>query len=405
MSASKNIMKFPKKSRYKPETADVFVPMEEGGADWLRALRKSGFDELKEQGLPTPKLERWKYTNLLPLVKNFGAELGASDVVYEDPDKLVQNMGVLFEDAPRWLIDVLSQAPVRDDMALWHLCNAYIRDGVVIDVPAGEIVDKPVEITITGHDGAFFVPRTVFRLGEGAELTVIEFHKGEGRYWNNRVTNVIVGPNARMRHYRIQENSADAVYTQNTHVQIERDGTYEGFTLAAGAALSRNQIHAELSGSNATCDVSGINILRGSQHGDTTLEIEHKAPHCTSHQFIRSVLGDQAHGVFQGKVYVSRGADKTDADQLSNALLLSEGAEMDTKPELEIYAEDVKCSHGATTGKLEDESLFYLRSRGVPEDQARALLIEAFVDEVADKLGDEAVREIVRKRVEIWLKK
>jgi Fe-S cluster assembly protein SufD len=309
--------------------------------------------------------------------------------------------------APDWMIELQCADPVDDerfgDMALWHLCNAHLRDGIAVDVPAGRIVDKPVEVTLSGHDGAFFVPRTAFRLGEGSTLTVIEYHRGEGRYWNNRLTQAIVGPGARVRHYRIQENSDKAVYTQNTHIRVERGGSYEGFTLSAGALLSRNQIHVDLEGEGAEGRVFGVNLVRGDRHSDTTATISHKAPRCTSEQFMRTILKDRAHGVFQGRVHVHPDAQKTDARQLSNALILSEGAEMDTKPELEIYADDVKCSHGATSGRLDDDALFYMRSRGVPDDVARSLLLSAFVGDVVDRLGDKTIQAIVRGKIEAWL--
>lgn len=406
-STAENIMQFPEKSRYKPETAEAFDALSGDAPQWVQELRQRGLEQVKRMGLPTPKLERWKYTNLIPHVRDFGTALGGADVVYNDPDNLVQKLGEVIENAPEWLMELMSADPAAEDryhdMALWHLCNAYLRDGLVIDVPEGKIANKPVEITIKGHDNNFFVPRTVFRLGAGAELTIIEHHTGEGRYWNNYLTQIIVGPNAKLRHYRIQENSLEAVYTQNTQVRVERDGLYEGFTLCEGDAMNRNQFHGVLVDENATCNIFGINTLRGNQHSDTTAEIEHQAPHCNSRQFIRSVLDDQARGVFQGKVYVHEGADKTDGTQMSNALLMAEGAEMDTKPELEIYADDVQCAHGATTGKLEDEPLFYLRSRGLPEQEARMLLVEAFVGEVVDNLGDEAVRDMVYQKVQKWL--
>ncbi len=408
-------MEFPEKSRYKPETAQALLdlfrrsPELQEPPSWLKTLRYGALTALEQEGLPTPLLERWKYTNLAPHIKGFGQKLDAAPLVYNGPDKFVKNLREILSDPPDWLASLLSE---RDegafryrDMMLWDMGNLFLRDGLVVDIPVDNSVDKPVEITVSGSDSGFYAPRLVIRLGRGSDLTVIERLTGEGRFWNNCVTQIQVGENARLRHYRIQDSGDTSVFTGNTHVQVERDGTYEAFTLTAGAALSRNQIHAELRGSNAVCNFYGINLLSGGQHGDTTAEIEHEAPHCRSNQFIRSVMSGRAHGVFQGKVHVHRAGQKTDAYQLSNALLLSEGAEMDTKPELEIYADDVKCSHGATTGRLEDEPLFYLRSRGLSEAEARSLLIGAFVGEVVDKLEDEVVKILVQKRIQTWLDK
>lgn len=382
---------------------DTFLS-ENPSAAWVQALRKLGAAEFAKTGLPTKKWERWKYTDLPAAVRGFGDKLSPTDVVYKDPDNLVRRfVDVYAEGAPQWLIDLQSSAPPNSDMALWHLCNAYLRDGLMADIPAGNSVDNPVEVVMTGHDGAFFVPRTAFRLGEGAQFTLIEHHKGDGRFWNNRLTQVIVGKGATMRHYRIQDYSTDAVYTQNLSVKIEAGGTYEACTLGMGCHLRRNQIHAVLAGEGASCNLFGINLLRGDQHGDTTITVEHAVPNCTSRQEMRSIVADRAHGVFQGKILVRPDAIKTDGYQMSRALLMSEGAEMDTKPELEIYADDVKCSHGATTGQVDDEALFYLRSRGVPLDQARMLLVSAFVDELVDKLGNEGVKTLMRERVASWM--
>lgn len=410
---TKKVTEFPRKSFYDSETVKSFLELfrefEENHAvqAWFDEARMSAVTSLAMKGLPTPKLERWKYTNLLPVVRDFGTELAVSDIAYKDPDAVVQKLTDVLKDAPKWIQKLLNAKPVSQDrygdMMLWDLCNAFLRDGLVVDVPDGQICDHPLEIDVRGHNGTFFVPRMAFRLGKNAELTIIERHTGEGRYWNNSLMQIQLGPGARLRHYRIQENPPDAVYTQNTHVQLERDATYDAFVLTAGAGLSRNQITAELQEQNASCTLNGVNMLSGKQHADTTAEIVHVAPHCRSSQFFRSVLDDQAHGVFQGKVRVEKGADDTDGYQLCNALLLSEGAEMDTKPELEIYADDVKCSHGATNGQLDEDALFYLRSRGIGEDQARALLVEAFLGEVVEQISDEAFRNICADKVTQWL--
>ena len=412
--AARKIAATPAPYRYKPETAEALLALYQnymGAHDlpvWLKDLGYSALTTLETQGLPTPKLERWKYTNLVSAVKSLlGNGLGAANIEVENGDKFVQKLGGALSEAPEWLVALLSAEPAGGtqyhDMALWALSNVFLRDGVVVDIPAGTVVDKPVIFSFGDHGENFVTPRSVMRIGEGVEVTIIEHHNGQNACWNNALTQIIVGKNAKLRHYRIQDTGGGVVQSDSTHVQIERDGNYEAFTLTLGAKLSRNQIHAELLGENANCDLNGINLLRGMQHGDTTITIEHKAPHCTSNQFYRNVLDEQAKGVFQGKVHVHKIAQKTDGYQLSNTILLSEAAEMDTKPELEIYADDVKCSHGATTGQLDDEPLFYLRSRGLTEMAAKALLIEAFTNEVLDKLADEPFRVLAHAKCEGWL--
>ncbi len=262
-----------------------------------------------------------------------------------------------------------------------------------------------MEILWTGKDGILQEPVLKVTLEEGSNLTLVERHEGSGAYWKNMVTEIIVGPNAQFNHIRVQNDGQHAVHTNMVRVTVERDGTYNGFALNVGGKLMRHEMHAILNGPNIVCSFNGLNLVQGVQHTDTTILMEHKAPHCRSNQFYRSVLDDASRCVFQGKVHVHKIAQKTDGYQLSNAILLSDKAEMDTKPELEIYADDVKCSHGATTGQLDEEPLFYLRSRGLTDAQARLLLMDAFVDEVVDKIEDENFKAIVKTQAETWLHK
>ncbi|MBL4804219.1 MAG: Fe-S cluster assembly protein SufD [Alphaproteobacteria bacterium] len=309
---------------------------------------------LSIDNLPTPKVEEWKYTNL-------GRALPANLGVAEQPEE------------------------------------------IVIHKNRGEVCEQPEEIVLKAVDGQHTQPRLKITLEEGAQLTLIERHEGEGAYWKNMVTEIEVGPNANLQHVRLQNDDKDAVQTDLVHIKTDKDAVYNGFTLNMGGKLTRHEIHAEIAGENAEVSFNGINMLGGEQHGDTTILIEHQAPHCQSNQFYRTLLDDTAHGVFQGKVHVHQAAQKTDGYQLSNALLLSPDAEMDTKPELEIYADDVKCSHGATTGQLDEDPLFYLRQRGLSEKQARMLLIQAFADEVIEKVENETLREEILEATHTWL--
>lgn len=308
---------------------------------------------ISPDNIPTIRQEEWKYTNLLKAV----------------PDNLTRSEG---------------------------------DKEIVIHKNRGKTGGEVEDILFTGRDGMLHSPVLKVVLEEGAELTLIERHEGYGSYWKNVAVDIELGANATLCHYRIIED--EGVVTIHTNITQENGSSYNGFYIMQNSKLVRNEVHARLVGKGAECDLNGLNLLNGKQHGDTTIVVEHKAPHCRSSQFFRSVLDDEARGVFQGKVHVHKDAQKTDGYQLSNALLLSEGAEMDAKPELEIYADDVKCSHGATCGQLDDEPLFYLRSRGLSEAEARMLLIQAFVDEVADKISDEAMRASIKERAEIWLR-
>jgi Fe-S cluster assembly protein SufD len=260
------------------------------------------------------------------------------------------------------------------------------------------------EVVWIGKDGAHHQPRLKIVLEDGAQATVIERHDGEGVYWKNMGTEIVLGENSWLNHIRVQNDSIGSVHTDMAHITMERDAQLNCFSLNIGAKLSRHDVHVAINGSGAQCKLSGVNLLKGSQHGDNTILIEHVAPNSSSNQFYRSVLDNQSHGVFQGKIHVHREAQKTDGYQLANTILLSQGARMNTKPELEIYAQDVKCSHGTTTGQLDEEPMFYLRSRGLSESQARVLLIQAFVDEVIDRINNVSTRNQIKETAKQWLK-
>lgn len=311
---------------------------------------------LDQTNLPTPKAETWKYTNL-------SRALGET------------------------LLSASASAP----------------DEKVIHITCGQKSEQPVDILWTAQHNQHTRPRLTINLEEGAELTLIERHTGEGAYWKNIVTEIKLGQNARLNHIRIQEDSLDGIQTNIVKIHMEKDSFLNSFSLNLGGKLTRHEIHPVLQGPNIECSLNGINLLGGKQHGDTTILMEHAAPHCKSNQFYRTILAEEARGVFQGKVHVHQIAQKTDGYQLSNTLLLSPRAEMDTKPELEIYADDVKCSHGATTGQLDEEPLFYLRTRGLTDAEARMLLIEAFANEVVDKIHDETMQATIKDKVRQWL--
>ena len=313
---------------------------------------------LDKDALPTPKDEQWKYTNL-------GRALGEG------------------------LLKVQPLAPQQ----------------ILVHKTGGESSKKPETIVWKGEGGNHYQPRLEIVLEDGVQATIIEFHEGEGAYWKNMSTDIILGANARLDHIRVQRDSVNAVQTNMMQISMERDAYINSFSINMGGKLTRHDIHAVFNGARAQCYLNGVNLLRGQQHGDTTIMVEHVAPHCMSNQFYRSLLDDQSHGVFQGKVYVHRGAQKTDGYQLANTILLSPTAEMNTKPELEIYAEDVKCSHGTTIGALDEEPLFYLRSRGLNEAQARMLLVQAFLDEAINKIADYSMQARIKNMAEEWLKK
>jgi Fe-S cluster assembly protein SufD len=237
-----------------------------------------------------------------------------------------------------------------------------------------------------------FHPRHALRLGAGAALTLFEVSLGEGAYLHNTVLEFSVGEAATLAHLRLQDESRAAFHVSTVYADVAARATYDSFLLALGARLARAEVHARLGGEGASAHLNAAQLLDGSQHADFTTVVTHDAPGCASRQTVKNVLAGRSRGVFQGKIAVARGAQKTDGYQMNQALLLSPDAEVDSKPELEIFADDVKCSHGATVGELDAEQLFYLRSRGIPQVEARAILVRAFLAEALDLVAHAPAR-------------
>lgn len=329
--------------------------------------------------IPLVSSERWKFTDLYKVLKKKSLT----------PSVMGWGQGV---------VPLSPHAPGCNqygDTSLWDLNAAQTQDI--------KFISASTDVDIRAAEGQMLSPRIIIHVKAGETITVNEFLGGAGSYWKNIVVQVHVEPGGHVYHHRIITESAQGVTTIFTHVVLERDARYDAVSVMMGAGLVRNQIHAEIKGSGGQCTLNGVHLLAGEQHGDTTITIEHQAPHTQSHQTYKNVLTGSARGVFQGKVHVHQAAQKTDGYQLSNTLMLSPYAEMDTKPELEIYADDVKCSHGATTGKLDEAALFYLRARGIPLASARSLLTMAFVSEVVDRIPSEDLRQSLLSDISKWL--
>ncbi len=266
------------------------------------------------------------------------------------------------------------------------------------------LITAPIELLfLTNVDAPKeFATKLHIELGANGRLTLIERHEFSVAASHVIETNITLHPQAKLVHGKIVQGGS-AVHLAQTSVQIAEGAYYDNFALLKGGRLVRNEIDARLTGKLAQCTLNGAILLRGREHADTTTRITHAAPHGTSRQVYKSVIADQARGVFQGKIVVEEGAQKTDGHQLSRALLLSDQAEMDAKPELQIYADDVKCSHGSTVGDLDEQALFYLRARGLDETEARALLIEGFIGEILDEIHVPEWRDTCRTEVEGWL--
>lgn len=411
------------------------------GADlgWLRHRRRAAAARFERLGFPTTKDEAWKYTSLTPLCERpftaAGQATSGSDSVSKAnlpqmraplPEAstaarlvfvnghyakaqsqcagLPEGVRVLslrdaLAIAPELLDRHLGQVAERDGHPLRELCAAMWGDGALIHLGRGVTVDKPLQLLFYSMGTAEPLAshcRVLVVAEAGSSATVVEQFVGEGLpYFTNTVSEVVLGANARVGHYKIQEEAIGAVHLASIQVRQQRDSHLDSFSLAVGSALARTEIETVLDDEGAQCDLQGIYAAGGSQVVDHLTFVDHAKPRCHSSEAFRGILGGRAHGIFCGKVLVREQAHQTRATQSNKNLLLCEGAQVDTKPALEILADDVQCSHGATVGRLDQEALFYLRARGIDEAAARKMLTLAFAQEVIDAVKCEQVRGAV----------
>jgi len=401
------------------------------GIGWLDTLRQQSRTAFSAQGLPSPKVESWKYTSLKPLDgfafarptavkgKTGGTDaalavLGGAYLVFVDgafdmkasraDGAFAMPLSMALQTKADAVHQYLGHVAVSDD-PLTLLNSGFIDDGLVLMLD-GDSIDKPIvveHISSASEDGVALHPRNLIVLKKNARATVIERFSGAGRYLINPVSEIVVEDGAKLTHIRLFEDAETAFNLSHLSARVGKDAGYESHVLATGGALVRNEMRVELAASGADAALYGAYLARGKQHTDHTTVLRHAAPHTTSRELYKGALNDTARGVFQGNIYVAKGADGTDGNMTNRTILLSEKAEMDAKPQLEIYADDVKCAHGATIGNLEEDALFYLQARGIPERQARELLVEGFVAEAFGNLTDNAIEDLLRARIAAWL--
>lgn len=400
--------------------ADFLALFAARAPDHFHAARARAARAFAASGLPSRKQEAWKYTDLRPLAAL--ASTPAPEIA--DPAPLAAELPPL--PGPRLVFvngrrapslsllppaGVVTRLASEADLARFEpaplaaLNTLFAEDGAVIQVPAGEDAGTLTLIHLTRAEGAapvFVHPRHRIALGAGATLTLIEYAGGRGVYWHNPVIEIVLAPGASLRHVRIQAEAHESFHTTTLFVDLLAGAHYDAFTLGLGARLARSETHARLGGAGANAGLAGVQLLRGAQHGDITAVVAHDAPGGTSRQTVKNVVDGRARAVFQGRIEVARAAQKTDGYQMSQTLLLSPEAEIDCKPELEIFADDVKCSHGATIGALDPEQLFYLRARGISEARARAMLVRAFLAEAIEGVADNAARALLERMIDGW---
>jgi Fe-S cluster assembly protein SufD len=411
------------------------------GAGKVVELRRQAFEVYERSGLPHRRIEDWKYTDLRALMRevlplapapdeaalkrasvalNLHAIAGVRRLVLVDGvfapklsevGNLEQGLGI------RTLREVLEARDAELQKQLFSLDSAdamvalngaMMTDGLVIDVAEGAALAKPLHIVhiASGTVPSAMFTRSLLKLDRNASATLVESYiAGDGAksYQVHDSLVIAIGDGARLDHVRLIEDSRDAFNISSSGVTLGANAHFNTFGMTSGSNVSRYQATIAFAGEGSRVETNGVNLLNGRQHADSTLFMDHAVPNCASREVFRSVIDDHGHSVFQGRIIVRPNAQKTDAKMMTRALLLSDEAEADNKPELEIFADDVTCGHGATTGALDESLLFYLRARGLSEKEAQALLIQAFVGEAIESIANDALRELVIAAAERWL--
>ena len=394
----------------------------------VRALRKDGRERFEAVGFPTTRDEEWRFTNVAPIAKthfrraNDEDQLDAAklepfklpeciDLVFvngryseelSEPEALPEgvfagSLATALEEMPEIVTEQLGKHadPGHPFVAL---NSAHIEDGAFVYVPKGVRVEKTLHllfIATSGEEAVVSYPRNLFIAEESAEVTVVESYNGYSgdKYLTCTVTEIVGHENSTIDHYRLGEESLDAYHLGTLKIHLERNANFFTHSVNHGGAIVRNDIQAYLGGEGVECTLNGLYLARGKQLVDHHMWVDHAMPHCHSYELFKGILEDQSRAVFNGRIMVHQDAQKTDAKQSSQHLLLSDSAIAHSNPQLEIYADDVRCTHGSTTGHLDDEAVFYLRSRGIGEEAAKSLLTYAFAGEVLDEFRLETVRK------------
>jgi Fe-S cluster assembly protein SufD len=443
MSAPVKIAKTPAEVSFR-EQFKSFKAAGSGGPELAR-MRREAFDQFERSGLPSRRVEAWHYTDLRARLDEAAPRAQPPSRAFLDRlvrDEPPNKVGRL---APRlFFVDGHYVAGISDTALLpagvsvrtlaemaegdrarfeqWFAGNdlastdpvvalntAFLHDCLVLDIVAGTNVTVPVHVTSIISDGAGHAtyPRLIVRLGDDARLTLVETQCGKraGQHQRNAVSILHVGDRANLEHVtELSDENSEAINLCSLIATLGANAAFNSFALISAGALVRRQIFLRFSGRHARANLRGVALLAQSTHADTTLVVEHEASHCQSRELFKHIVTDTATGVFQGKVIVQRGAQKTDGVMKSQTLMLSQTASMNNKPELEIFADDVVCGHGATVGQLDRQQLFYLMARGLPRIEAEALLLEAFAAEATEGIADEQLRQALDSTIGLWLK-
>jgi len=429
-------------SLYRSEFDRLMERIRKEEPKWLSELRESALKSFCGMGFPGDGQEEWKYTDVSALRETHFrpvreqekevtaeaisgrafADLGCPTMVFVNgrfSERLSRMEGLngsvqvkSLSSAVREDGEVVRGALARHARHEQHpfvaLNTAFMQDGIFIRVPKGRVVEQPIHflsLTAASQEAAMVSPRNLVLAEAGSQVTVVESYLSltEGSYFTNLVTEIAAGDNAVVNHYKLHQESRQAFHIATLQIHQQRNSNVRALNATLGGALTRNEVNAVLDGEGAECGLDGLFVLSGTQHVDNHTRLEHAKPHCDSRELFKGILDDHSTGVFHGRIVVHPGAQKTDSKQTNNNLLLSNDALINTKPQLEIYADDVKCTHGATIGQLDENALFYLRSRGIEESTARSLLVYAFASEIVNRVTVEKLRNELDDYLFAWL--
>ncbi len=409
-----------------------------GGIDWLERQRASARDRVRDQGVPNTKQESWRYTSVKRLLEQgfVPADEELTALQHEDIEEIlvsgldshrvvlvngrylpslsspgelpagvrIGGLRQILERDPDAVRERLNRVTGEDQPLFAALNMAGLDDGLVVLMGRGAVLERPIELihlSVGMDEPRVAQPRHIVALEDGAQATLIERYLslGSSLYCTNSVLELTLGRDARLKHDRVQSESPNAFHIAGLYVGLGPGSRYQGVNIGLGGSWARTELRVRFAGEGAECDLQGLFLAGDQQLIDYHLDVDHRVPRCTSRENFKGILYGKGRGVFDGRVYVARDAQKTDAAMSNKNLLLTEGAEVDTKPQLEINADDVKCSHGTTVGQIEPEMLFYLRSRGITAPVARRMLCLGFAGEILDQLSSEALREQVTEQV------
>jgi len=408
-------------------------------------VRDDSFSFFKSNGFPDKKQESWRFTDLSPIINtdfrhvlynelNQVDKLEFNNLLFTDWEgaQLVfvdgwykQNLSFLPAGFNEKLFvqsvfhsedskydkttKIISESLARTDNAFSALNTACFLDGIWISIPDNTILEHPIHIlhVATGYDKPHVMhPRHIISLGANSSATIIEswFSLSDSAYFSNPVSDIMLNENAELNHYRYQRESVDAFHISHIYVEQKAHSRYKYTGVERGGRIVRSSVHSVLNGQGANAILNGLYLAGGKQHINNHTLVDHVKHNCKSNELYRGILNDKASAVFDGKVFVHTDAQKSDARQSNSCLLLTDEVKIDAKPQLEIYADDVQCSHGSTVGQLDEESLFYLQSRGIGREKAKSILIYAFAEEIINSIGDETLRLRIEKELQTFLK-